>query len=86
MTPADRKKMLDKNKKMQSKEISYIRTIAGQLNVPVNSMVLQTIEDIVIKGMKKHYHTLLKEYGVLFGKVITEFQRKSFSQIIVHPS
>lgn len=60
MTPADRKKMLDKNKKMQSKEISYLRTIAGQLNVPVNSMVLQTIEDIIIKGMKRYYHILLK--------------------------
>lgn len=60
LTATERKKLLDKNKRMQTREITYLRTIAGQLNMPANSIVLQTIEDLVVKGVKKHYHNLHK--------------------------
>ena len=36
--------------------------------------------------MKEHYSLLLKEYGRIFGKAITEQHRKHFGHILVHPS
>ena len=47
---------------------------------------LRVLEEIVTYGMKEHYSLLLKEYGRIFGKAITEQHRKHFGHLLVHPS
>jgi hypothetical protein len=60
LNASEKKKLLDKNRKMQTKDTGYFKIIANQLNLTPNPMALHIIEDIVIKDMKKCYHTLLK--------------------------
>lgn len=86
LSPADKKKLLDRNRKMQSKEVSYLGAIAKQLKMPEDEGTLRAIEDIVVRDIKGGYNSLLKEYSHLFSRVITEQHRKQFSQLVVHPS
>ncbi len=86
LTATEKKKLLDKNRNMQIKSVNYLKTISGQLNISPNASALQTIEEIIIKDMKKFYHFLLKEYSNLFAKVITEQHRKMFPHLIVSPN
>jgi hypothetical protein len=86
LTPIEKKKLLERNRKMQNRELSLLSTIAKQLKAPEDWQALQLLEDITVRKMKEHYQSLLKEYSQLFGRVITEYHRKHYSQLLVAPN
>jgi hypothetical protein len=86
MSNAEKRKLLDKNKKMQSKSINLMESITAQLKLANNLESIQTIEDLLIKQIKRAYHFLLKEYSSLFSRVVTEHHRQAFSNLLINPS
>ena len=86
MTNAEKRKLLERNKKMQSRSINLMESITTQLKLANNLESLQIIEDMVIKEIKKTYHFLLREYNSLFSRVITEQHRQTFANLLINPS
>ena len=48
--------------------------------------MMHLLEKLIVKDMKNYYQLLLKEYSLLFGKVIFDYQKKYFHHMITHPS
>lgn len=43
MNMTERKRLLDKNKKMQNKEINYLKTVCSQLGIPMSALGLEMV-------------------------------------------
>lgn len=77
--------MLEKNQKIQPKQANFTESASLSLKCE-NFALVSTVEEIVIKRMKKHYENLLKEYRVLFSRVVTEVHKQLHANILVHPN
>lgn len=55
---------------MHVREAEYWQKMCKQLGVEANAASLATIEQMTLSEIKRHYSVLLKEYSVLFGRII----------------
>lgn len=86
LTQAEKRKLLERSKKMQGKPPSYLQALTAQLKAGNQVAALQMAEEQLLKGIKRTHQALLKEYGILFSRVLTEQHKTNFSHLLVHPS
>lgn len=85
MSHAEKKRLLEKNQKIQPKQANFAE--AASLSLKCENMALASaVEEIVVKRMKRQYECLLKDYRVLFSRVITELHKQLHANILVHPN